>query len=483
MEVKREEFDELFGQVSALKALCINLRDLIEGRLSSNNLHANAVQTPNIKNGAIIADHIQALAIDATKIAIGTITSDQIKEGTIAADRLKVGDITALQISTGTITAGLLKTGGQAFSHNMVFSSTDADTVAWTAGTLKTADGTSYSIVAGNTGNMTARTYIYLDKGVSETVLQTSTSYDAPLGDERIPIATAEDGTGNAIFQVFAGGGGVFISGGMIAAHTITATQLWASYIVVAGAAADINAGATTVNGGQITDDSLVLSGAGGAATDFDWSHLYDDGNKPANDADVTNSNPQAYSWITGTKPPTDADHTADIVSAMAYEDLVGLAKLDSTVIVGGYIKTSLLTADNIKAGIIDGIYFKVGGSGYPDIYFKDSGIHLSDMGGQVIGMNKSGYKYLRGVISSTYAQVATDGLLSLKGNTVEIVSAAKFFRFYTTGTFRLPRLASAPTAHDGDCALKTTTPVSSLHIYTSLLSNWYHSTNTSSGW
>jgi len=239
--IKIEDLDLLAGEVRSLKGMFIQLRDLVEGSIASNNLHANAVRTNNIKDDAITAnkiiadaitaDKIQALAIDSSKIAVGTITSDQIEDGTIVADKIKAGTLTALQISTGTITAGLLKTGGQAFSHNLTFTSTDANTVSWTAGTIKTADETAYSIDAGNTGNMTARTYIYLDKSVSETVLQTSTSYDAPLGDNRIPIATAEDGTNNAIFTVFQGGGGVFISGGMIAAHTIGATQIIAGSI------------------------------------------------------------------------------------------------------------------------------------------------------------------------------------------------------------------------------------------------------------
>jgi len=37
------------------------------------------------------------------------------------------------------------------------------------------------------------------------------------------------------------------------------------------------------------------------------------------------------------------ADVTDEIVSAMAYEEMVSLAKLDSTIIQGGYIKTSLI--------------------------------------------------------------------------------------------------------------------------------------------
>ena len=275
MEIKIEDFDLLVGEVRALKGMYINLRDIVEGGIISNNLHADAIKGNNIKDNVITGDkiiadtitakHIQSLAIDASKIAVGTITSDQIKDGTIAADDIKSGTITALQISTGTITAGLLKTGGQAFSHNMTFSSTDADTVSWTSGTLKTADGTIYSIDAGNTGNMSARTYIYLDKSVSETVLQTSTSYDAPLGDNRIPIATAQNGTGNAIFTVFQGGGGVFISGGMIAAHTITATQITAGTItaseITVSNLQSLSATLGTVHAGLIYGTRLKIGG------------------------------------------------------------------------------------------------------------------------------------------------------------------------------------------------------------------------------
>jgi len=58
--------------------------------------------------------------------------------------------------------------------------------------------------------------------------------------------------------------------------------------------------------------------------------------------ADQTSANPQSVSWL------TDA-------GAMAYEDLVEKAKLGTTIIDGGYIKTDLLTADNIITGTLTG--------------------------------------------------------------------------------------------------------------------------------
>lgn len=80
---------------------------------------------------------------------------------------------------------------------------------------------------------------------------------------------------------------------------------------------------------------------------DSRWSKIEDDDDtKPDDNADETSSNPQNVAWL------TDA-------GAMAYEDLVEAAKLGSTVIVGGYIKTSLLTANNITTGTLDALLIR----------------------------------------------------------------------------------------------------------------------------
>ena len=42
----------------------------------------------------------------------------------------------------------------QGYTHNITFSSTDYNTIAWTAGTIKFYDGTTQAILAGNTGNL-----------------------------------------------------------------------------------------------------------------------------------------------------------------------------------------------------------------------------------------------------------------------------------------------------------------------------------------
>lgn len=53
----------------------------------------------------------------------------------------------------------------QGYFHDIVFSSTDQDTVAWTSGTITFYDGSTQAIAAGNTGNMadTDARYVYFD--------------------------------------------------------------------------------------------------------------------------------------------------------------------------------------------------------------------------------------------------------------------------------------------------------------------------------
>lgn len=149
------------------------------------------------------------------------------------------------------------------------------------------------------------------------------------------------------------------------------------------------NAKVSAIDAGKITTGILVVARTQAKCTDpnadqtstHPQSYYWISGAKPTIDADKTSANPQSYGWITGSKPPIDADHTADIVSDMAYEDLVQYAKLGSTIIQGGYIKSTLLTADNILVGTLSGnrIY---GGT--------IAGTVISQAGGKVL-INSSG--------------------------------------------------------------------------------------------
>ncbi len=128
------------------------------------------------------------------------------------------------------------------WTQDCVFSSTNNTIVEWTSGTFTTSAGTSYNILAGNTGAMAARTYIYLDIEVSTTEYQTTTTATNSVGDNRVLIGVAENNTGGAIFQVFGGVGGVFLDGGDIVTASITTDQIAANTIV----AGNISAGTIT---------------------------------------------------------------------------------------------------------------------------------------------------------------------------------------------------------------------------------------------
>jgi len=156
-------------------------------------------------------------------------------------------------------------------THNLVFSVTDADTIAWASGTINLANGRTFSIDSGNTGNMAALTYIYLDPDTSATVLQTTTTYSTAIGADKALIGTAQNQTITASFIPFNGGkalvdaeqiGALSIVAGNIAASTITSGKLTVSQL-----------SAISADMGSITAGTIVLASDGfirSGQTDFD---------------------------------------------------------------------------------------------------------------------------------------------------------------------------------------------------------------------
>lgn len=94
-------------------------------------------------------------------------------------------------ISDSAIISSKLIASAQTFGSDIVFSATDNDTVAWTAGTITFASSTAYTIGASNTGNMasTALRYIYLDTAIATTALVTTTTLTDTVGDGRTLLA------------------------------------------------------------------------------------------------------------------------------------------------------------------------------------------------------------------------------------------------------------------------------------------------------
>src|SRR3990167_8339014 len=164
--------------------------------------------------------------------------------------------ITAIPNDTATDISLLEK------SHNLVFSVTDADTIAWATGTIVLSNGRTFTIDAGNTGNMAALTYIYLDTAVSSTVLQTTTTYSTAMGANKALIGVAQNNTVTASFIPYGAGqalidganiGALSIVAGNIAASTITSGKLSVSQLsAISADLGAITAGSVSVvNGGN----------------------------------------------------------------------------------------------------------------------------------------------------------------------------------------------------------------------------------------
>src|SRR3990167_4114110 len=144
----------------------------------SATLDSTGVVTIGTTNDVIIAS-----AVDATyRLWVGNAVAASApfsvtKAGAVAASNITItgGAVSGVPISgipNSTVTdISLLEC-----SHDLVFSVTDADTVAWALGTIIFSNGRTFSISAGNTGDMVALTYIYLDPAVSSTVADIGTN-------------------------------------------------------------------------------------------------------------------------------------------------------------------------------------------------------------------------------------------------------------------------------------------------------------------
>lgn len=158
----------------------------------------------------------------------------------------------------------------QGWIHTLTFSVTDLDTVAWSTGSIKLMDGTTYTISAGNTGNMSAETYIYLDVGVSTTVLQTTTTKTNAVGSGKILICVAQNGATEASFVDF-GSQAQNIPGTSIVTGSITANEI-AANTITANKMSVSSLSAISANIGTITSGTITIDTSGyirGGQTDY----------------------------------------------------------------------------------------------------------------------------------------------------------------------------------------------------------------------
>jgi hypothetical protein len=175
-----------------------------------------------------------------------------------AAQDINMGNVTinGQQLTPGTYPVTVLDVSNWGWGQTCAFSSTDLDTVAWGAGTFTSASGVSYSISAGNTGNMAAKTYIYLDLLVSLTAYQITTTPANAVGVGKVLVAVAVNASAGNL-ATYNLSEATQIVGDNILANSINASKITTGQLVVGtnvglGSAQD-SAGVTTIVGNTVT--------------------------------------------------------------------------------------------------------------------------------------------------------------------------------------------------------------------------------------
>lgn len=118
------------------------------------------------------------------------------------------------------------------WSTNVNWYASDYNTVARWSGDIYLPDWTSLTISSGNTGNMSAVTYIYYDRDL--WTVQTTTSASSSVWENKILLCVASPTTSgkDAEFQAFGTNKqSTFITADNIAANTITGNEIQANSI------------------------------------------------------------------------------------------------------------------------------------------------------------------------------------------------------------------------------------------------------------
>ena len=185
------------------------------------------------------------------------------ESGAVTASNITItGGSVLSSLLSGLVGLANLNLSARGWTQTSAFSVLDLNTVQWGAGTFTSADGTSYSINAGNTGNMAARSFIYLDIAVSTTEYQTTTTASSAVGAGKVLVATAINGSVEPTFEVFSGVGGTNINGSQIVAASITGNEV-AANTITAGNLTVSTLSAITADMGALTAGTITLNSSG----------------------------------------------------------------------------------------------------------------------------------------------------------------------------------------------------------------------------
>lgn len=270
------------------------------------------------------------------------------------------------------------------------------------------------------------------------------TFYIALPGDEEKwkPVFVAGDIDGTSTIGI----DGQLVVDGSIFANSIGADQIKATHLDANEAfvntiqSSDYEEGNTgwkidhENNAAEFYDITIVV----GSGSDVDYGYI--SGSKPPSDADKTSDNTaNDTSNVDGTSASSvksDAQAGATFTSSdagdMAYEDLVEDAKLGSTIISGGYIRSELLTADNIVTGTLNANDVKVSGGG-GNVVIDSNGIDIEN--GELVVKNDNNELILDGnahpfmaVTSGSFSASASGGSTIVTSGTLPGVPSEPYF-------------------------------------------------------
>lgn len=240
------------------------------------NLYRDNTQSSETQDSSFVS--LDSSEAEPTPVASGGAAQD-INTGNVQVD--------GTQLVPGSIPPATLDVSNWGWGQTCAFSSTDADTVSWGAGTFTSANGLSYSISAGNTGNMSAKTYIYLDLNVSSTTYRTTTTPATAVGVGKVLIAVAQNAAVSATYMLSEA---TQIVGDNVIANSINASKLTAGsvavdvYLAVGSGNAIFKADATGIYLGNATfasapfnvnmDGDIVASSL--RRKDFHWFTLFE---------------------------------------------------------------------------------------------------------------------------------------------------------------------------------------------------------------
>lgn len=246
-----------------------------------------------------------------------------------------------------------------------------------------------------------------------------------------------------------------------VTADSIAASKTGANDIVANSITADqIAANAITANAilaGEIETAHLAAGAISLAtiASDFNWSTLVDDGNKPDDNADVTGDN-QAADIINLPATPAGAGLYANGTYLGYYTGTAWKAFIQNNgnFYFGNATNTKYVQWNGTNLTIIGALSVSsatirgrltVGGGTNEDIYFEDSGIRMYDYGTTTIRFYKAGVADFKVILNAGVLHLWTDEVnltLGVDGT---------YFIYRKTGQLQLPTLAGAPIANNAN--------------------------------